>query len=169
MMKLRLDSTRESRQKTDTERQQQQQQGQQQKKKQQNLQTVAISYQISLNDIICGHFVFIFAPCCSRFKPIYSGFSNVRRSTLISNNQINESNRLMSYCKLKLFFQLFPRVQFFSFHAHMWKWHVLVCVRVFFSLSTNLRFSIRQMDGKRGKTLKSFSWLLFVAPGITNQ
>lgn len=162
-MKLRLDSTRESRQKTDTERQQQQRQ---QKKKQQNLQTVAISYQISLNDIICGNFVFIFAQWCSRFKPIYSGFSNVRISTLISNNQINESNRLVSYCKPKLFFQLFPRVQFFSFQAHMWKWHVCVCV---FFLASNLRFSIRQMDGKRGKTLKSFCRLLFVASGITNQ
>lgn len=96
----------------------------------QNLQTVAISYQISLNDIIYEPFVFIQFACDlvprsigSRMLPFehtirptytYQRCSSVRISALISNNKINDSNRLMSYCKLKLFAQLFPFVFVFT-------------------------------------------------------
>lgn len=99
---------------------------------------------------------------------MYPKSSDIRISTLISNNQTNESNRLMSHGKLKLFFRTVPKSSiFFVLYASYMCVYVemifAVCVRVSVFFAFKLRFSIRQMDGKRGyKTLKSFSYTLIL-------
>lgn len=97
---------------------------------------------------------------------MYPQSSDIRISTLISNNQTNESNRLMSHGKLKLFFRTVPKSSiFFVLYASYMCVYVemifAVCVRVSVFSAFKLRVSIWQMGGKRGyKTLKSFSYTL---------